>query len=141
MKRYFLFILSCPANNQLILGIPLQLTIYNLLRVKFISTENWQPDGDVLRCNKEVYGVEREDCVMVQGDGEVNYARLHLMFTCTAFGKVWRVAREEKDGQFILIDSIIRGAYICRDGDKTNYYFVNDLIDNDMYLRLGPSLD
>ena len=43
---------------------------------------------------------------------------------------------EEKRGKFIPVESIIRGAYLNPDYDMDDHYFVNDLMDNDIFLRL-----
>ncbi|KDQ12670.1 hypothetical protein BOTBODRAFT_45772 [Botryobasidium botryosum FD-172 SS1] len=140
----------CPADQTPIVE-------HKLLRINFTSLDTWQRDGDVLRSNQVAYGVDRADCVMVKVTKGHQFARLHFMFTCQAFGKCWSVARvtffshnakakssqvgmervkETQKGEFILIDTIVRGAWLTPDGDKKNYFFVNDLIDSDAYLRL-----
>ena len=138
------------------------MTIYNLLRVTFVSEDDWQPHTDILRCNSNVHGVDRSDCVMVNTEDGICYARLHLMFTCQAFGQEWKVAlvtyfdevksakkapcgigmsqvKESSTGDFIIVESIIRGAYLSPDAQNEGYFFVNDLIDGDIFLRIQPS--
>ncbi|KDQ16697.1 hypothetical protein BOTBODRAFT_97965, partial [Botryobasidium botryosum FD-172 SS1] len=148
----------CPGGTQTVeLGDNEMITVFNLLRVNFTSLDDWQPDRDVLRCNQTAYGTERADCVQVKTTLGVEYFRLQLMFTCIAFGREWEVAwvtpfssvqaadispigmeqvKEEKKTQFILIENIIRGAYISPDFGQEGLFFVNDLMDYDMFLRL-----
>ncbi|KDQ11826.1 hypothetical protein BOTBODRAFT_113908 [Botryobasidium botryosum FD-172 SS1] len=130
---------------------------HKLLRVNFTSLDSWQREGDILRCNQVAYGVDRSDCVMVKMTKGLKFGRLHFMFTCQAFGKCWNVARvtffsqvtraqesvvgmervqETEEGEFILIDTIVRGVWLTPDSDKEDFFFVNDLIDSDAYLRL-----
>lgn len=134
-----------------------QITECNLLRVWYTSLDDWQTHRDILRCNQTVFGTWRSDCAQISTDHGVQFIRLHFMFDCKAFGHTWHVARvsffkevtrvdsapfqmqrvsESKQGNFILVENIIRGAFLSPDPKHSGHFFVNDLIDNDMFLRV-----
>jgi hypothetical protein len=102
--------------------------------------------------------------VDVGGIEKISFAKLVFMFKCNAFGTIYDIAlvryytpspdrritttdkltgfrrvtlTPAKDAQFVFLGSVIRGAYLVPTSDRRpNEYFVNDLIDSDMYIRL-----
>lgn len=45
-------------------------------------------------------------------------------------------ARPQRNSEFFMLDSIIRGAVLVPDFGKDGDYFVHDLIDTDIFLRM-----
>jgi hypothetical protein len=81
-------------------------------------------------------------------------ARLQRVFSVEAAGLTWEIAlvtwfetvskvdrltgqqrvHEQSKGSFILLESIVRSAHLIPASDKAGQFFLNDLIDCDMYL-------
>lgn len=123
---------------------------------------DFQPARDLIRCHPFFHKSIRFDPVLVQtADSGLSVARLHMVFELRAFGRTWAIARvshfrrrirssasridqarvqEESKGSFILVSSIVRAVHLIphwsMDGPMDGEFFVNDLIDPDMFLRL-----
>lgn len=144
----------------------LQITTFKLLRVPYISCDDWRSSQDLVRCHPMFHGRKRFDCVLINEETErgVGFGRLRALFRCWSMGQrrdiafVQRsdvavsaeqvdiglpVVRERQVGEFVLVDRIQRGAHLIstsereRNGDQVTF-FVNDLVDYDMVLRLDP---
>ena len=49
-------------------------------------------------------------------------------------------ATSQKKSEFIFLDSMIRGALVVEDYDTENQFFVVDVVDSDMFLRMQELL-
>ena len=121
---------------------------------------------DNLRRNPSFFNEPRDDCVMYAGANHtIIFARLLYIFKCSInndkgpyslalvqiydehidrpasdeyLGMIRVRAKRRKEGQFIFVDSIIRGAMLVSANEKENPNdcFVVDTVDTDMFLRL-----
>ena len=119
---------------------------------------------DIVRCNPKFHGEERYDCVAINMDsdhGHVPCARLQLVLRCVLSSGnkhdvavvrmfkrgAWRpntsiagspVLEEANKPQFVMLKYLIRGAHLipifCT---KEGRFFLNDLVDADIFLRAG----
>lgn len=137
-----------------------QVTTYGRVRIPFMSCDDWTPCTDLARCSPEFRGTERNDAAMFQEGSELSFGRIHLLFSCCALGKEWsiafitrcnltrgsdlstiglRVVEELPSAEFILIGQLVRAAHLVPtylNGAGHQTWFVNDAVDNDMFLRL-----
>jgi hypothetical protein len=94
--------------------------------------------------------------VLVPTELSLSITRLQRVFSVEAAGLTWGVALvtwfetvskvdrltgqrrvcEQSKGSFILLESIVHAAHLIPASDKAGQFFLNDLIDCDMYLRL-----
>ncbi|KIO18770.1 hypothetical protein M407DRAFT_224755 [Tulasnella calospora MUT 4182] len=141
------------------------ITPFKRLRVPYTSYDNWTPNIDLIHAHPLFHGKPRYDAVLLALDGHAKLVlgRLRLLFRCHALGRVWDVAfiqpadvirpangvdigmtivKEREEAEFVLTSSIRRAAFFSPtfegggiDGPE---YFVNDLVDYDMILRLDP---
>lgn len=135
-----------------------------MLRVPYTSCDDWTPCVDLVRCNPKFFGRPRFDCVIIDDgkDKPVGFGRLEALLSCKALGQWWDLAfitrtvivhtsdevsiglavvEEMRQGEFILVDRIMRAAHLVSTFEDVNppRYFVNDLVDYDMFLRLDPT--
>lgn len=123
---------------------------------------DWRTAVDILRCNPCFHRRPRYDGIMVQTTKGPIFGILILLFTC-AVGTTehpialiqpydayagphrnkdqdcgfFRVrAKPRSKAEFFFAQSIIRGAYIVPDFGERGDFFVGDLIDADMFLRM-----
>jgi hypothetical protein len=96
--------------------------------------------------------------VIVPTEYGLSVARLHLVFTCEALDRSWAVAlvtwfetvseadktrigmrrmQEQTHGSFISVDTILRLAFTEQAGGNARQFWLSDLYDADMYLRLN----
>lgn len=141
-----------------------QITPHKLLRVPFTSCDDWMPCYDLVRCNPKFHGRPRFDCVLINDEHgtRIGYGRLAALFSCSVLGHDFNIAfvlrsdivtpasdvdiglsvvREREIGEFILVDRIIRAAQLISTfaPDHPRDFFLNDLVDYDMILRLDTT--
>ncbi|KAJ7257370.1 hypothetical protein C8J57DRAFT_1648450 [Mycena rebaudengoi] len=135
---------------------------FQLLKVFFESLDNWEDESDYLRCSPNFHKHPRYDAAIVKTVGGAIFARLIYIFTCMvnnvvhpfalintldagpgqhsqrdkALGLHRVRAKPRRDSEFIPVRSIIRGALLAPDCDNPGDFFVVDLVDTDMFLRL-----
>ena len=127
------------------------------------SLVDWTAKIDYLRCNPEFHGRPRYDFVFANLPGGPAFAQLVFIFTCRVGKQNYRLALVQplkkytrattKDVdralsihrwqilgrdrcQVIPLDCIMRGAVLVRDPAYATDYFVINMLDGDMYLRV-----
>jgi hypothetical protein len=140
-----------------------QLLEYRYLKVSFTSKVTWQLETNILRCNPKFNNKPRYDHVLVATpNGSVMFAQLIFMFTTsndnrtdpwvlihpydTEVGwpthleqdfQLFRIhAKARGSSRFISAKSIIRGVVVVPTYLKDNDYFVFDLLDDDLFMRV-----
>jgi hypothetical protein len=120
--------------------------------------EDFRETRDILRCNPSFHGRKRNDDVIMNVTG-VQFGRLEGLFRITLPSKLtldlclvttfkaskWQpptfwegcTVIEETGPMFLHPDYLIRGALLTNTDliNPCNRYFVEDTIDNDMFLR------
>ncbi|KAJ7126505.1 hypothetical protein C8R43DRAFT_1028329 [Mycena crocata] len=135
---------------------------FRYLKVHYENLSTWSSTKDYLRCNPDFHGHPRYDYVLVNTADKPIFAQLIYLFSCTVEKKtqpfalvlpmdapVGQVRRKDKilrfrrvkaqarkKTEFISVHSIIRGAVLVPDFDKTGEFLVFDVLDGDMALRL-----
>ena len=149
-----------------VLILSLQITPFNFLKIIYESKVDWKAYTDYLRCSPSFHGQERYDFVLVDTvDGEI-FARLLFIFICKVDDTEYPLAlihphdepiekypekdadlgfyrvqaTSQKKSEFIFLDSMIRGALVVEDYDTENQFFVVDVVDSDMFLRMQELL-
>ncbi|KAH9476946.1 hypothetical protein JR316_0010862 [Psilocybe cubensis] len=135
---------------------------YRYLKVKYISEVTWKPEINRLRCNPNFNKKPRFDNVLVKvGDGTM-IAQLVFVFTAQ-IGKnsspwalihpfnafigqptkyetdlqLYRVhAKIRSAAQFIPVEDIIRGVMLIPTYKKEDDYYIFDLVDEDLFVRV-----
>ncbi|EGO31125.1 hypothetical protein SERLADRAFT_432782 [Serpula lacrymans var. lacrymans S7.9] len=140
---------------------PISIRKYQCIYLKYQSHEDWSEGRDILRCNPNFNKESRFDCVLINTDtSEPVPARLQTVFRCflqsSSFDIVsvkifkpsngiprtrWSGALlydEARDFKLVMAKSLIRGAHMIEAFDlKEGRFYLNDLIDGDMFLRFG----
>jgi len=133
------------------------------MTVQYTSADNWTRQRDILRCNPLFYGRKREDTVIIQGPpGELWFGRLKALFRLASPHPLhkhgiamvqyfdasdsqaatdirMRTVQESQKTEFIFLTSVVRACHVIPqfgDNRKPTRYYVNDLVDGDMLLRL-----
>lgn len=133
------------------------------LKVSFTSKVTWQLETNILRCNPKFNNKPRYDHILVANPtGGVMFARLIFMFTTsnqnrtdpwvliqpydTEVGRpsplewdfqLFRIhAKARGSSRFISPKSIIRGVVVVPTYEKDSDYFVFDLLDDDLFMRV-----
>ncbi|KAI6017728.1 hypothetical protein BKA83DRAFT_4058855 [Pisolithus microcarpus] len=137
---------------------------YQYLKVKYVSTVDWEVATNYLRCNPNFHGQPRYDCALIQfSETEAAFVRLIFLFTCQVatlndtfqFALVQPltagtgVRKLDRDFQlirvkavprvasiFIPVKSIIRGALLYPDPGRHGEFLVVEHVDGDMFLRM-----
>jgi hypothetical protein len=135
---------------------------YRFLKVNYESIVDFRCATDYLRCNPEFYGKPRYDCIAINTANGYIFAQLIFMFSCEVDRKKYPIAlvqpfdapipnrsRKDKDlglcrvrerpcaqSEFVLVSTIVRGALLAEDPENVGDWFVVDLVDTDMFLRL-----
>lgn len=131
----------------------------------YTSYDDWTPNVDLIHVHPLFHGKPRYDAVLLVSNGhaKLTFGRLRLLFRCHALGRVWDIAfiqradvvrlanevdigmtvvKEREEGEFVLTSSIQRAVFFSPTfeggGTEGPEYFVNDLVDYDMILRLDP---
>jgi hypothetical protein len=125
------------------------------------SQEDFRYKRDILHCSPNFHGRPRFDGVLLKTEA-TQFGRLEGLYRCTLpSGSVREVALiraftesswrppsswagcrviEQGDLMFVTPQYLIRGALLV-DTDLTrltgDHYFVDDVVDNDMFLRMG----
>ncbi|KAF8516875.1 hypothetical protein JB92DRAFT_3082636 [Gautieria morchelliformis] len=146
-------------SEDIIDGTPLKITPYRCLYIHYKSQEDWNICQDIIRCSPSFHGQPRYDCIIINTE-PVTYACICFLFTChldlstshdmalIQFLKPtkWRPQTPwetcqvygEQDYRFLLLKYIERACHmIPAFGSKEGLYYLNDLIDADMFLRCG----
>lgn len=127
---------------------------------------DWRQATDLLRCNPDFYNHPRYDHIVIQSDvatqlGNVIIAKLAFIFRVKFNNKAYDLAlvrpldkrvrqtpkdkdlrftrlkaQTPKEGRFIFLQSIIRGALVVEDFSVDDEYLLVDTIDADMFLRI-----
>ncbi|KAJ6603952.1 hypothetical protein B0H10DRAFT_1821857 [Mycena sp. CBHHK59/15] len=101
-----------------------------------MSLGNWTSTMDYLRCNPNFHGQSRYDGALVKTTNGLIFVQLIYMFSCMAL-RLHRVrAKPRKDAEIISAHSIVRGALLAPDFDSADEFFVVDIADTDISLRL-----
>jgi len=137
-----------------------------MLRIEYQSCVDYRASCDILRCNRNWYGQERRDCVIVEEEDKPrHFARLRHLLRCkfrdnsivdiaiiTNFGALaapwspptrWTgcVIVEEHTArlEFIRLAHITRGVLLCPafGSPRVTLFYPIDTVDNDMFLRLN----
>lgn len=117
------------------------------------------PQTEYIRSSASYHGRERRDTVLVPTGLGLRAAKIHMIFECEFQKQTWQLARisyyapvgVDRDpviGQwlvealatydFIELASVDRACHLIPAfDDHTTHHYLNDLIDPDMYLRLG----
>ncbi|KAA1474760.1 hypothetical protein DENSPDRAFT_906474 [Dentipellis sp. KUC8613] len=149
------FLLTLAEGRELLTIYPFQ-----CIELKFQSREDWKEGRDLLRCNPSFNGQPRFDCVMINTEHAASYGRLQFIFICRLPSGTeldiclirdlepstwkprtkWDGCRVFREGKlmFVLAKYLIRGCHMIPAFDSpstTKYFYLNDLIDGDMFLR------
>ncbi|KAJ6451798.1 hypothetical protein C8R45DRAFT_1057103 [Mycena sanguinolenta] len=135
---------------------------FRFLKIFYQSLDDWSDQADLLRCNPCFHGRPRFDAVLVLTETGPIFAQLIYIFEVSANEKVYpfalvqpfdspvgaisakdkalklfRVrAKPRHASEFIPVRSIIRGAVVVPDSKKSGDFFVMDVLEGDMFLRL-----
>ncbi|KIO21903.1 hypothetical protein M407DRAFT_79834, partial [Tulasnella calospora MUT 4182] len=152
------FLVCCAIKNAASPIFP-----FEHLRVPYTSYDDWSPKVDLVYAHPSFHGKPRYDSVILIDEmtGEPSFTRLHLLFWCFGLDRIWdmamisrtRIVHGAKEGEigmtvveesdeieFIQTSSIKRAAFLSPTfegvGAVGPRFFVNDLVDYDMILRL-----
>ncbi|EPQ59138.1 hypothetical protein GLOTRDRAFT_103193 [Gloeophyllum trabeum ATCC 11539] len=135
---------------------------HRFVKVTYESMVDWRAKTDYLRCSPDFYRHERYDTVIVSTVAGNIFAKLVYVFTCMVEGRSYPLAlvqpldaasgilrqtdkdlgfhrlREKHriDSEFISLETIVRGAFVAPDFNRSGDFFPVDVIDGDMFLRL-----
>ncbi|KAJ6623311.1 hypothetical protein B0H10DRAFT_2162561 [Mycena sp. CBHHK59/15] len=135
---------------------------HQFLKVFFQSLDNWADGSDYLRCNPNFHNHSRYDVAIVNTTTGSIFVQLICIFTCKVEDKVHpfayvqpldagtgqlltkdkalhfhRVcAKPRQKSEFISVHTIIQGALLAPDFDKSGGFLVIDMVDTDMFLQL-----
>lgn len=133
---------------------------FQFLKVHYEHLGNWTSSADYLRCNPSFHGHPRYDGALVKTTGGHIFVELIYMFSSTvekkshpfglvlpldthAIGRKDRLlrlhrlhAKPRKNAEFISAHSIIRGVLLAPDFDNYGEFFIVDIVDTDISLRL-----
>ncbi|KIK17105.1 hypothetical protein PISMIDRAFT_47765, partial [Pisolithus microcarpus 441] len=113
---------------------------YQYLKVKYVSTVDWEVATNYLRCNPNFHGQPRYDCALIQfSETEAAFVRLIFLFTCQLdrdFQLIRVKAVPRVASIFIPVKSIIRGALLYPDPGRHGEFLVVEHVDGDMFLRM-----
>ena len=122
-----------------------------------MSVEDWRERTDILHCNPSFHNRPRYDCVVINTN-PVTFGRLEYIFSCEDTegqkcdlalvrkleDSCWRPKTKwegcrvlrEKGYDFVLLKYLIWGCHLIPTFDKDeSTYYVNDLVDNDAFIR------
>ncbi|KAG9041259.1 hypothetical protein FS837_012488 [Tulasnella sp. UAMH 9824] len=139
---------------------------FKRLRVPYISYDDWSANVDHVHAHPFFHGKPRYDAILLsdKATGKLGFARLKFLFRCYGLGRAWDIAvisrariirqaseveigmaivEESEEEELILTSSIKRAVFLSPTfeniGEVGPRFFVNDLVDYDMILRLNPS--
>ncbi|KZV85591.1 hypothetical protein EXIGLDRAFT_653947 [Exidia glandulosa HHB12029] len=135
--------------------------VYKCAYIQYSSVEDFRAARDILRCNPTWNGAPRYDCALLDEPGNLNPARLQLLFhvkfnngrtaelaAVTRFKPskwkprtLWRGCRvfdEQRSLVILQATDIVRGSLMCpafgAPVSRQAHYLI-DCIDGDMFLR------
>ena len=140
----------------------LQISEYRYIKVFYESRITWQMDTDHLRCNPSFHKKPRYDCVIINTTEGIMFARLIFVFITeikateypwayiqpydSPIGsltskeidlELFRICAQPRGTpEFIDARSIIRGVVLVPTFEKDGDYFVFDVLDADMFIRI-----
>ena len=120
-------------------------------------------DQDVLRTHELFHSRKREESAILRAAHGQRYAKILMLFSISVSGKMHDVVfiqdydcipnsmlnEDDRDvgfqqiclgdtSRFVSPEEFVRAAFIINtDDNRLHRYFVNDLVDDDMYLRLN----
>jgi hypothetical protein len=136
------------------------------VKVTFESQVNWYAETNILRTHSSFHGHSQHGSILVDTSNGPSFAKLIFMFSIAADNCIGeqklaliryyvpskpqpsdtiigykRVSLQPPSASQILsLESLIRGAYVApafgSDGTRSDEYYVNDLIDDDMFVCL-----
>ncbi|KAJ7509461.1 hypothetical protein B0H11DRAFT_2168801 [Mycena galericulata] len=138
-----------------------KITPFQFVKVHYEHLGNWTSTADYLRCNPNFHGQKRYDGALVKtADGHI-FVQLIYMFSWTAekkshpFALVLPLAthatvsrkdralrlhrlhtQPRRNSEFISAHSIVRGVALAPDFDNAGEFFIVDIVDTDISLRL-----
>ncbi|EGO04817.1 hypothetical protein SERLA73DRAFT_118637 [Serpula lacrymans var. lacrymans S7.3] len=140
---------------------PITIRKYQCIYLKYQSHEDWSEGRDILRCNPNFNKESRFDCVFINTDTlEPVPARLQAVFRCFLQSSLFDIVSvkifkpsnviprtrwsgallydEARDFKLVMAKSLIRGAHMIEAFNlKEGRFYLNDLIDSDMFLHFG----
>ncbi|KAJ6613822.1 hypothetical protein B0H10DRAFT_1804753, partial [Mycena sp. CBHHK59/15] len=106
---------------------------FQFLKVYYKSLGNWTSTTDYLRCNPNFHGQSRYDGALVKTtNGFIFVQLIYIQGFATARVRT----KPRKDAEIISAHSIVRGALLAPDFDSADEFFVVDIADTDISLRL-----
>ncbi|KAG2355792.1 hypothetical protein BDR07DRAFT_1453666 [Suillus spraguei] len=142
-----------PDGKRIHLQADNKITGYKYLQVNYESMVDWRQCKDLLQCNSEFFGSPRYDCVMVQTDNQPFFAHLIFMFGCSIGETNLSLALIDPYNVGIGVHSkhdtdlglwrvrarprlIIQGTALASDPGRQGDYFIINMVDADMFLRV-----
>ncbi|KAJ7765259.1 hypothetical protein B0H16DRAFT_1310292 [Mycena metata] len=139
-----------------------QITPYRFLKVFYQSLDDWSDEADFLRCSPSFHGRSRFDGALVLTATGNIFVKLIYVFQVTLDEKKYpfalvqpldappgRISAKEKAlklfrvrakarqaAEFISVHSIVRGAVLVPDSERDGDYFIMDVVEGDMFLRM-----
>ena len=130
--------------------------------------DDFELTRDLLHCKAKFFGEPRYDCAILNDDSpDITLVRLHGLYRCKVARKRWEdiahvsyfretsykpwnpwegccVREQETKKEFILVKYLVRGAHMIpvfnAPSSRLNHYYLDDCIDNDMFVRTTPEL-
>ncbi|KAJ7038856.1 hypothetical protein C8F04DRAFT_950739 [Mycena alexandri] len=139
-----------------------QIMPYRFLKVFYQSLDDWSDEADFLRCSPSFHGRSRFDGALVLTATGNIFVKLIYVFQVALDGKnypfalvqpldaplgrilakdkvlkLFRVrAKPRQAAEFISVHSIVRGAVLVPDSERDGDYFIMDVVEGDMFLRM-----
>jgi hypothetical protein len=140
----------------------MQISEYRYVKVTYESKITWQSNTDLLRCNPSFQKKPRYDCVIINTTEGIMFAQLIFVFVTTventeypwAFIQPYNIpvglprrkemelglfrvcAQTRASAEFVDARSIIRGVVLVPTFEKDDDYFVFDVLDADLFMRI-----
>ena len=144
----------------------MQIHIHNSVIIPYQNMDTLDMDCDTVWTHKTFHGRRQEKSVILKNSEGQSYARLHLLFMVSISNTTHDVAfihnysavppsllsEDDHDTGFLCLmledlpthtrftspQEFVHAAFIVNTDDNwVNCYFLNDLVDNDMYFRLS----
>ena len=137
----------------------LQINEYRVIYHEYVSKDDHTLKQDIIRCSDSFFHHARHDTVLIDTNLGQRTAVLQIVFECKHQGHTWQLAqityfapvgtspdahigqlrvREMATPQITELASIERACHLIPAFDDTRQdHYINDLVDTDMYIRLG----
>ena len=134
---------------------------FQYIRVNYESVVDWRLCTDILHCKESFHGRQRYDHVIVATEHRYFFARILRLFKistameshslayvqsyCRPVGQtrrrdkdlgLYRVRVKVNPYEIISTESIVRGALLVQDSERSDDYFIVNTVDGDMFLRM-----